>query len=472
MKRRSFLKKTAATAVGLSLGASACRSNQKKHTEVLILGAGLSGLYAALLLEKRGIDYQILEGSDRVGGRLYTNDQFSVPLEWGGATINEDYKRVINLANALKVPLVDALADPQEWMIHYHGKNVSNRQWSSDSINPLSDELKAFSPYQLAAAPFTKEPLPVKDISDWHQPYIHTLDYSYRQFLEKKGYGPEAIRLANVAADYNDLGRVSTLQVFRSLGYQKLAENNKRFNIKDGSSRLPEAMAKILSKEVLFNKKATSISDEVRSVKVQCADGSSYSAEKLICTLPFSILHEMNIQANLNNRQEAAIKYLDYTKVTMAILSVKHKFWEQDGLPVAMWTDSPIEQVVPVTPLDADEIFLKVLINGTGAKVADQYSKAGLAQEITKVLHRIRPSTKNSVKVEDSFSWGNHEFSRGAYAEFQTGQVLRFIPRMSERTNRVFFAGAHTSFAEPGMEGALASAERVISTLVPPDSSG
>jgi len=40
--------------------------------KVGILGAGIAGLYTALILDSLDIEYEILEATDRVGGRIFT----------------------------------------------------------------------------------------------------------------------------------------------------------------------------------------------------------------------------------------------------------------------------------------------------------------------------------------------------------------------------------------------------------------
>lgn len=40
--------------------------------KVGIVGGGVAGLYAAILLDTLGIDYDILESSERIGGRIFT----------------------------------------------------------------------------------------------------------------------------------------------------------------------------------------------------------------------------------------------------------------------------------------------------------------------------------------------------------------------------------------------------------------
>ncbi len=40
------------------------------HSEVLVVGAGLAGLNAAIHLEAAGVDVTVIESSDRAGGRV------------------------------------------------------------------------------------------------------------------------------------------------------------------------------------------------------------------------------------------------------------------------------------------------------------------------------------------------------------------------------------------------------------------
>jgi NADPH-dependent 2,4-dienoyl-CoA reductase/sulfur reductase-like enzyme len=60
------------------IGASNYSNHSKVKTpddvplKVGIIGAGAAGLYAAMLLDSLGIDYDIHEGSDRIGGRIFT----------------------------------------------------------------------------------------------------------------------------------------------------------------------------------------------------------------------------------------------------------------------------------------------------------------------------------------------------------------------------------------------------------------
>jgi phytoene dehydrogenase-like protein len=61
-----------------------------RSAEVVIVGAGVSGLSAARLLARFGVECLVLEGSHRIGGRLYTlrRPGWQLPIELGAEFVH------------------------------------------------------------------------------------------------------------------------------------------------------------------------------------------------------------------------------------------------------------------------------------------------------------------------------------------------------------------------------------------------
>lgn len=65
---------------------------QSKHVEIVIIGAGMSGLSAARHLMKNGrCDFVILEARNRIGGRIVSIDVGSQKVELEQGNTNKDY---------------------------------------------------------------------------------------------------------------------------------------------------------------------------------------------------------------------------------------------------------------------------------------------------------------------------------------------------------------------------------------------
>ncbi len=71
------------------------------NIEVIIVGGGLSGLYAAMLLEKAGINYLLLEGRERMGGRILQANTVEADLgaTWFWPTIQPALKQLFRELN-------------------------------------------------------------------------------------------------------------------------------------------------------------------------------------------------------------------------------------------------------------------------------------------------------------------------------------------------------------------------------------
>jgi monoamine oxidase len=69
-------------------------------SEVVIIGAGLSGLTAAYALSKSGISTLILEGRDRFGGRIHSLDG---PIEMGATWFGQQHVTLIKLLEEIGI---------------------------------------------------------------------------------------------------------------------------------------------------------------------------------------------------------------------------------------------------------------------------------------------------------------------------------------------------------------------------------
>jgi protoporphyrinogen oxidase len=78
------------------------------HTEVLIVGAGLSGLNAAIYLESKGLDVRVIEASDRAGGRVASDVIEGFICDRGFQLINARYPALQELGVLNELDFIEA----------------------------------------------------------------------------------------------------------------------------------------------------------------------------------------------------------------------------------------------------------------------------------------------------------------------------------------------------------------------------
>ena len=444
--------------------------------DVVILGAGLSGLYTAMLLEEQGFRVTVLEASDHVGGRVQTRNFGGRLHELGASDIGVMYARVLDMMNRLNLERVPSSIRIRPFSYHVRGKMVRAEEWEAADVNQTVGEERTIAPSGLERH-FLGQFNPLKELDDWLLPKNQSLDVPIGVYLQQKGVSDEAIRL--FGHTYNGIGmnRTSALALFRDttrtrFGIQAFMalkaagqEVAPLSQVKGGNQRLPDAMAASLESEVLFNKAAATIAHDQTGVVVTCLDGSRYRATFLVSAIPLLSLRKIEISPALSPQKSLATNELDYYAVTKFYLRPTEKFWENDEYEPTMWTDGLLERVFAATDENDEVHSLLVWMTGLGSRRIDQFGREDATRMVLDEMTKIRPASKGKLEVIGYHSWGRTPFIGGCGHSYSAGQVSRFATDLPTPEGRIHFAGEHTRRREFGMESAMASAERVAAEI-------
>ncbi|MEL7118322.1 MAG: NAD(P)/FAD-dependent oxidoreductase [Bacteroidota bacterium] len=81
---------------------------ENNNSEILIIGGGLTGLTLAYYLQQQGIDYQLVEARDRLGGRIFTRQlDNNGHIDMGAAWLWPQNKAVIELLKTLGLKIFE-----------------------------------------------------------------------------------------------------------------------------------------------------------------------------------------------------------------------------------------------------------------------------------------------------------------------------------------------------------------------------
>lgn len=458
LSRRSILTGGSAAIIA---GAAPRAAWGKTEADVIIIGAGLAGLFAAHRLEVAGLKAVLLEAEPRVGGRLHTLDDLPGKPEAGGVQVGSGYRLLRAIADDLKVELIEGpgggagAAGGRNALFRIGGKTIAPGDWATSPANHLSETEKATLPLALgfkygAALPRLASPDAWMDANP-------ALDISYAEALRKAGASAEAMRLIEANMNGNTLAGMSQLSTARTAAIFR-AGPGPTATIAGGSQRLPEAMARMLKSSIRLRQIVTSIREDADGVSVTTQRGT-LRAKHVICTIPFAALRTIGVDSPLSPSLTTLIKTLPYTRASFAYLSAKSPFWKEDGLPETLWTDDPILGRVFV--LGDAPPMLKVWTVGAGADLLNAMPKAQAAAEIIARIEAARPSAKGKLRVERLFSWQKSPFARGIYHHIGTGQALTLADAVRTKGKRLHFAGEHLAESASGMEAALESGNRV-----------
>ena len=469
ISRRSVLK--AMTAAPLLAASGPVRALNK--SDVIVIGAGLSGLNAALLLESAGLNVKVLEGRNRIGGRVESLRNIPGNPEVGGTAFGPGYARLVDAANKYGVGLIDITPTIPYFFdrtLYLRNQFIENEAWPTHPLNPFPEQFAKLPPYSYFNA-LMGGINPLETAADWVNPANASLDISLHDWLMQMGQSEATIELAyntnpTHGTSAHDVSALLVMFATRFAGQQMaLTKSNpiKGYTAEGGNQAIPEAMANALKNEVQLQTAVVGIRSNDDGVEVYTADGTVHRADRVISSLPCSVLRRVRIDPMLTGRQGLGVKTLNSQLINQIHIVPKTPFWEQDGMSPNMFTDSLAGMVIAEHKGEdpADVSSLTIWLRGERAAWADQVNQRAAIQKVVADLERMRPAAKGQLEVLGYKSWYRDPFSSGDWAVWQPGQVTSFFDELGKPHGRIHFCGEHTAVANRGMEGALESGERV-----------
>lgn len=465
MNRRSAVTGAAAGAVA---GLAARAGRAATTADVVVIGAGLAGLNAALHLEAAGAKVTVLEAARRVGGRVRTRRDLEGAPEGGAKQVHDGYRRVHARIRELGVEVYRRPRPKHGVGFNIGGVNIAPQDWPASPLNKLVGEERALPPTTLRFRILSRIN-PLKDLDAWARPESLRWDVPFRPLALSMGISEEAVRIMDLHATAMGLDAVSALHLFRRQRQSETLEfGDTAKYFAGGASRLPEAMHAAIKGDVLLGRRVTAIVQDAGGVEVRCADGAAHRGRFALCAAPFPALADVTLDPAPGGGLGEAIRELPLVHASYIHLMARAPFWDDDGLPPNLFTDSPLRMVAKFMdePGWRDEMALTVELRGPGCAAFDGLSDADRAAAVLAELARLRPASKGKVDYLGADAWARDPFIKGGYHYFKPGQVGRFAAPMFETWGRVHFAGEHLARTEVGLEAAMESSEREAAAIL------
>jgi monoamine oxidase len=474
INRRDFLK--VGVAAGLSSGIAQANSI-KGDPDVIVIGAGLSGLNATYLLEELGARAICLEGRERPGGRLFSHPTVTGNPEWGGDSILGSYGRMQDMARRLDIKLIDHHArrdlspeshrDPRRVELALGGGIIPLDEWPEHPLNTMPTGARERFPGRGFFQGLIAENNPLASFADWADPKSAKYDRSAYEFFKELGWSDAAIELNyNTNVQYGTSAHdVSMLMWFFVQAWFKSQTDAARvaYKVDGGNQRFPEAMAGALKSEVHYGKQVVGIRTGKSDVAVHCYDGSVYRASRVICSMPIPTMRWVKFDPLLPAAKAKAIRTVQVQKITKIIMVPKRPFWEDDGLSPAMWTDTDAGEIRAQREGEDSNDVTCLMAWGRGhlADCLDTLGPKAAMERVLAAYEKLRPAAKGNLELAGIKSWQTDPFAGGDWAIWGPGQVTESLPALMEPANRIHFCGEHTATTNRGMEGAMESGVRV-----------
>jgi monoamine oxidase len=435
--------------------------------DVVVIGAGLSGLYAARLLAAAGVDVVVMEAQSRVGGRTLTG-HFSdgTFVDDGGQWVSPGQHCIVGLAEELGVRLFPSWSEGATVHWREGARTVTEALFlPEDGDAALAVRESAAALVRMAETLPPEEPWAAPEAAEWDRTTLHSWLAAH--------VGSVPARRALASAIEGVFSRNSTpTSLLAALFWIRCGDPLTPFLATDdtgpelrfagGAQQLSERMADAIGERVVLSAPVSSIAHGPEGVRVTSGE-LSISARRALVAIPPTLAGRVRYEPALPALRDHLTQRVPMRWAIKVHCLYQRRFWAQEGLSGQVVSDAGVVRVCADNSPSSGTpgVLVGFIEEAEASRLAGMSPSDRRATVLTTFVRYFGARAGEPLEYREK-NWGDDPFCRGVDGGYwPPGVWTRYGPALRAPIGNLHWAGTETASIWNGkMEGALLAGRR------------